>query len=123
MVQEAEVEEKKLGKKSLFTCPILGKVLRSAAFRLSPSASMFSLLDAAAAATPPAQPAAASPAAPAAKSGGGGGMGGMGALGGMMSGKGGFTGGTAKDKQMNSIMNWFTNEMNSVFGGMAPKKA
>ena len=50
-------------------------------------------------------------------------MGGMGALGGMMSGKGGFTGGTAKDKQMNSIMNWFTNEMNSVFGGMAPKKA
>ena len=59
----------------------------------------------------------------AAKSGGGGGMGGMGALGGMMSGKGGFTGGTAKDKQMNSIMNWFTNEMNSVFGGMAPKKA
>ena len=89
----------------------------------SPSASMFSLLDAAAAAAPPAQPAAAAPAAHAAKSGGGGGMGGMGALGGMMSGKGGFTGGTAKDKQMNSIMNWFTNEMNSVFGGMAPKKA
>ena len=76
---------------------------------------MFSVLETAKAA---AAPAPAQPAAAAEKSGGDG----MGALGGMMSGKGGFTGGTAKDKQMNSLMNFFTTSMNEMFGSMAPKK-
>jgi hypothetical protein len=40
-----------------------------------------------------------------------------------MSGKGGFTGGTKKDQQMNSLMNFFTNSMNDMFGSMAPNKA
>lgn len=75
---------------------------------------MFSILETAKATAPAAQPAAAG-----AESGGAG-MGGMGAMLGGAS-KGGFTGGTAKDKQMNSLMNWFTDSMNSMFGGMAPK--
>jgi hypothetical protein len=37
--------------------------------------------------------------------------------------KGGFTGGTEKDKQMNSLMMFFTNSMNEMFGSMAPKPA
>ena len=75
---------------------------------------MFSVLETAkaAAAPAPAQPAAAAK----------GSDDGMGALGGMMSGKGGFTGGTKKYKQMNSLMNFFTTTMNSMFGSMAPKK-
>ena len=47
-------------------------------------------------------------------------MGGMASM--LGGGKAGFTGGTKKDKQMNSIMNFFTNTMNEMFGGMAPKK-
>ena len=73
---------------------------------------MFSILEAAKAAAP-ATPAAA---------GGDGAMGGMGSmLGGAA--KGGFTGGTEKDKQMNSLMMFFTNSMNEMFGSMAPKPA
>lgn len=86
---------------------------------------MFSVLEAAAAA----QPAAPAPVAGAEKpadakagsgAGAGSGMGGMASM--LGGGKAGFTGGTKKDKQMNSIMNFFTNTMNEMFGGMAPKK-
>jgi len=90
----------------------------------SDTAAMFSLLDAAAAAQPAAPAPAAAPEKPAdAKAGKGAGMG-MGGMGAMLGGaaKGGFTGGTKKDKDMNSLMNFFTNSMNSMFGSMAPKK-
>jgi len=74
---------------------------------------MFSILDAAKAAAPATQPAAAVPKGRD-----------MGAMGDMMgAAKGGFTGGTAKDKQMNSVMNFFTTSMNDMFSGMAPKHA
>ena len=88
------------------------------------SATMFSVLEAAAATQPAAPAPVAAPEKPAdAKAGAGGGMG-MGGMGAMLGGaaKGGFTGGTKKDQQMNSLMNFFTNTMNSMFGSMAPKK-